>query len=177
MASGVALKTSRVALGSSAAAAAATSAEDASHAAFWLLCRVGSHRFALPMSHVIENMRMLPIESVAGAPPLVRGLCIIRGAPVPVVDATLLFENQSGRCERLVTVRTGNRTIAFAAEEVLGVQAIPAQALEQLPPLFRNVESIAAIAALDEELVFFLHTARVISDDFLVSSGSDGAPA
>jgi chemotaxis signal transduction protein len=89
----------------------------------------------------------------------------------------LLFENQSGRCERLVTVRTGNRTIAFAAEEVLGVQAIPAQALEQLPPLFRNVESIAAIAALDEELVFFLHTARVISDDFLVSSGSDGAPA
>jgi hypothetical protein len=49
--------------------------------------------------------------------------------------------------------------------------------LEQLPPLFRNVESIAAIAALDEELVFFLHTARVISDDFLVSSNSGGAPA
>ena len=173
MARGAASKTSGLAFGTS----SATSGDDASDTGFWLLCRAGSHRFALPMPHVIENMRMLPIESVAGAPPVVRGLCIIRGAPVPVVDAALLFEDRSARCERLVTVRTGSRTIAFAAEAVLGVHAITAQALEQLPPLFRNVESIAAVATLDEELVFFLHTARIIPDDFLVDSNADGAPA
>ncbi len=162
-----------VALGPSQAA----SGDDATHSVYWLLCRTASHRFALPMSHVIENMRLLPIEPVADAPPLVRGMCIIRGVPVPLVDAALLFEKSSGACERLVTVRTGDRTIAFAAEAVLGVQAIPAQALEQLPPLFQNVESIAAIATLDAELVFFLNTARVIPDDFVVSVAAEGAPA
>jgi len=86
---------------------------------------------------------------VGSGPPMVRGLCIIRGAPVPVIDAALLFDERSTRCERLVTVRTGERTIAFAAEAVLGVEAIRPQALQQLPPLLRNVETIAAITTLD----------------------------
>ena len=75
---------------------------------FWLLCRAGSHCFALPMPHVIEIMRMLPIKSLVGAPPQVRGLCIIRGTPVPVIDAGLLFDEQGSSCERLVTVRPTN---------------------------------------------------------------------
>lgn len=171
MATGVALKTAGVAF------EPATVGEDAPQAAYWLLCRSGPHCFALPMPQVIENMRMLPIRPVAGAPPLVRGLCIIRGAPVPVVDAALLFEDRPARCERLVTVRTGNRTIAFAVEAVLGVQAIPAQASNQLHPLFRDIEAVAAVATLDEELVFFLHTARVLPDDFVVDSNVDGMQA
>jgi chemotaxis signal transduction protein len=171
MASGVESVMSGMAFGPS----SPTSGEDVSRVALWLLCRAGSHRFALPITHVIENMRMLPVVSVADTPPLVCGLCIIRGTPVPVIDAALLFEDQSARHERLVTVRTGPRTIAFAVEAVLGVEAIPAQAFERLHPLFQNVEPIAAIATLDDELVFFLHTARVIPDDFIVRSDADGA--
>jgi purine-binding chemotaxis protein CheW len=154
---------------------AAVSSEDGSATASWLLCRTGSHCFALPILHVIEIMRTLPIEPLAGAPPLVRGLCIIRGAPVPVVDAALLFDNLSTRCERIVTVRTGNRTIAFATETVLGVEAIRAHAVQQLPPLLRNIEAIAAITALDEELVFFLHTARILPE--VDGINADGAEA
>jgi purine-binding chemotaxis protein CheW len=138
-----------------------------SAAQFWLLCRAGSHRFALPMASVVETMRVLPIEAIAGAPLLVSGLCIIRGAPVAVIDTARLFGDEAARCERLVTVRTGNRTIAFAATAVLGVQSVPADTLEELPPLLRDADAIAAIARLDEELVFFLRAARMLPDDFL----------
>jgi purine-binding chemotaxis protein CheW len=133
----------------------------------WLLCRVGSHQFALPVPQVIETMRMLPIEPLVGAPPIVRGLCIIRGAPTPVIDSALMFDDRPTQCERLVTVRIGKRTVAFATEMVLGVRAIRADELEQLPPLLSNVQTIAAMRALDGELVFLLQIARVISDEVL----------
>jgi purine-binding chemotaxis protein CheW len=133
----------------------------------WLLCRDGPHQFALPVPHVIETMRMLPIRSLAGAPPMVRGICIIRGAPTPVIDSALMFNDHPSQCQRLVTVRTGRRTIAFATQAVLGVGAIRADAVERLPPLLSNVQTIAAMRALDGELVFLLQIARIIPDDLL----------
>jgi purine-binding chemotaxis protein CheW len=140
----------------------------------WLLCRAGSHQFALPVSHVIETMRMLPIESLVGAPPMVRGLCIIRGAPTPVVDSALIFDDHPTRCERLVTARTGKRTIAFATEAVVGVRSITADELEQLPPLLSNVQTIAAVRPLDGELVFLLQIARVVPDEVLDRCTAEG---
>ena len=167
----VPLKANEVSFGPS----PATRAEDASGAANWLLCRTGLHRFALPMSDVIETMRMLPVEAIADAPRLVRGVCVIRGAPVAVVDSALLFDDQPADYERLITVRTGKRTIAFAAEAVLGIQALPPSTMEQSHPLFRDIDAIAAIVALDEELVFFLRTALVVPDDFVVNANINEA--
>jgi purine-binding chemotaxis protein CheW len=132
----------------------------------WLLCQSGSHRFALPIASVIETMRMLPIETVAGAPPLVRGLAIIRGAGVPVIDTARLFGDEFTPYQRLITIRTGERTIAFAASAVLGTQSIQEDLREELPPLLRDVEAIAAIGRLDKELVFFLRETRALPNDF-----------
>lgn len=50
-----------------------------------LLVRFAAHTCALDLAQVVEIMRPLPIERVAGAPDLVRGLAVIRGVPVPVV--------------------------------------------------------------------------------------------
>jgi chemotaxis signal transduction protein len=144
------------------------SSEERSAARFWLLCRTGPHHFALPVPPVIEIMRLLPIESVAGAPPFVHGICIIRGVPVAVIDTAAFFGSKSTRYERLVTVRTGQRIVAFAAEAILAVEAIPAETLGELPPLLRNDDTLAAIAARDQDLLFFLHAARAIADGFFV---------
>lgn len=142
----------------------------------WLLCRAASHHFALPMQHVVETMRMLPIEPVAGCPPMVCGFSVIRGAPTPVIDAALLFDGQPGQCERLVTVRTGKRTIALATQAVVGVLEM-ADELDDLPPLLGNVEAIAGLTTLDQQLVFLLRAARIIPDDILDQLNSAGAPA
>jgi purine-binding chemotaxis protein CheW len=143
----------------------------------WLLCRAGSQHFALPMQRVVETMRMLPIESVAGCPPIVRGLSVIRGVPTPVIDVALLFDGQCGQCERLITVRTGKRTIALAAQAVVGIWEMADDEFDDLPPLLGNVEAIAGLKALDQQLVFLLHTARLISDDVLFRLDTMGVQA
>jgi purine-binding chemotaxis protein CheW len=147
--------------------AASVNDEGNAAAVLWLFCRVGSHSFALPTSHVIETMRPLPIEKLSGAPPLVLGLSIVRGNPVPVINAAMLFDDHLTHYERLITIRAGDRTIAIAAEAVLDVQAIPLHELERLPSLLRKVETIEAIKMLDQELVFFLNIARVVPPDIL----------
>jgi len=144
---------------------------------YWLLCRAASHQFALPLPQVIETMRTLPVEAVAGAPALVRGIVVIRGTPTPVIDAARLFDAEGGSGERLVTVRTPTRTVALAADAVVGVKAIATKDLEELPPLLRDVQTIAALKTLDEELVFFLQTTRVLPDDaFNIGAAAGGKP-
>lgn len=146
---------------------AASQGHDEFAAKFWLLCRTGSHRFAISIEHVVENMRMLPIETVADVPSLVRGLCIIRGEPVAVIDTAVLFGDQSTPINRLITVRTGQRIIALATESVLGIRSIAPRDLRQLPPIFRDADSISSVVAQDEELVFFLRSARIVPDELL----------
>jgi purine-binding chemotaxis protein CheW len=143
----------------------------------WLLCRAGTLLCAIPLEHVIEILRVLPIEAVSGAPPYVRGLCIIRGAAVPVVDTGLLVGDQPTRSERLVTIRTGSRTVALAAETVLGIWAIGGESFKELPPLLRDAarETIAAIGTLDAELLFFLRATRIVPQELLDRLGPDGA--
>jgi purine-binding chemotaxis protein CheW len=144
-------------------------AADESGFASWLVCRAGTHLCAMALQHVAEVMRMLPIEPLAGAPHYVRGLCIIRGAPTPVVDTGSLMGDRATRPERLVAVKAGGRGVALAVEAVVGVRAIRAGASDQMPPLLRDAatETVAAIGILDAELLFFLRTARIVPEELL----------
>src|SRR5579864_4751234 len=60
-----------------------------------LFVRAGAHMCALALSNVAEIMRPLPIAPLAGAPEIVRGLSVIRGAPVPVVDLGRLLGSEA----------------------------------------------------------------------------------
>jgi purine-binding chemotaxis protein CheW len=140
----------------------------------WLLCGIGPHRFILPMVEVIETMRLLPIQAVAGAPPLVLGLSVIRGVPVAVVHTALLFNCESPRYTRLVTVRTGESAIALAVEAVFAMADVDTGALRQMPPLIGNDNAVVAMAARDRNLFFLLNAARIVPDEFVVSGNAKG---
>jgi purine-binding chemotaxis protein CheW len=150
---------------------------DKAEEASWVLCCAGPHLCAILIQHVIEIMRVLPIEAIAGAPTYVRGLSIIRGAPVPIVDIGLLLGGRATPAGRLVAIRAGSRTIGIAVEAVEGIRVIGPEAFNQMPPLLRDTATatIAAIGTLDAELAFFLQTARIVPDDLLVGHGADGA--
>jgi purine-binding chemotaxis protein CheW len=146
---------------------AAIAEADHAERAAWLVFRAGAHLCALPLAQVIEIMRPLPIEAVAGAPPYVRGLCVMRGTAVPVVDAGLLIGEARVEAERLVAIRTGDRVIALATETVLGIRMIGAATLAALPPLLGEAarETITAIGMLDAELLLFLRSTRIVPED------------
>src|SRR5579859_3793791 len=88
----------------------------------WLLCRAGPHLCALPLEQIAEVMRPLPFEPLADAPPFVRGVAVIRGVRVPVVDLARLLGQSKSVVTRLITVRAGGRLLALAVGEVLGLK-------------------------------------------------------
>jgi purine-binding chemotaxis protein CheW len=136
-----------------------------------LVTRVGGVACALPIADVIETIRPLPVEPIGRANDrtlaLIDGLAMIRGAPVPVVDARRLLGVAGAAAERFVVVRVAERRVALAVDAVLDVRRIEAEALSSLPPLLRNAqrELVSAIGALDRELLVVLDAARVLPDD------------
>lgn len=136
-------------------------------AALSLLCRVQTRLCALPLKHVLETMRPLPIRPISGAPQFVLGLSVIRGAPAPIVDAARLLGAEEARPTRIVTVKVGARTIGLAVDGVLGVRSIPEEARQELPPLLESASTdvVSAIGILDAELLLVLNAARFMPED------------
>ena len=131
-----------------------------------LLLRARARRCALPIEDVVETLRPLPLTEVPAAPPYLRGLSVIRGAPVPVLDlGALLGDPPSEAATRFVVLRLGERRAALAVEEVLGLREISAREQHELPPLLQDAgELISRVAARDSELFAVLATARLVPD-------------
>jgi len=143
-----------------------------------LLCRVQGRLCALPLQQVVETLRPLPVEPLSGAPGFVRGIAIIRGAPLPVVDVAALLGAGEGRVTRFVVLRSGQHHVALAVDEVVGVRALDERSLGELPPLLRggDDEAIASIGARDAELLMVLDSARMIPDSLWTSLELEPAP-
>lgn len=145
-----------------------------------LICRTGTRLLALPLTHVAETLRVLPIEPLVGSPAFVLGLSILRGAPVPVVDAGILLGvKEAASPTRLVTLRTGERQVALAVEEVLGIRALPPAHLLEMPPLLEGSAdgAVAAVGALDTKLLLVLRAARLLPEAAWQTIKAEGSGA
>ncbi len=123
-----------------------------------LVVAVQTRVCALPLVQVIETMRPLPIEPIAGLPSFVQGISIVRGVPIPVVDLALLLGMSRGVSGRFVTLRLGERQVALSVDAVLGIQDLDGSTIQKLPPLLPETSKdvIEAIGTLDAQLLFVL---------------------
>ncbi|WP_437627069.1 chemotaxis protein CheW [Sorangium sp. So ce1151] len=132
-----------------------------------LVVRVRSWLCALPLGAVTETMRALDVRSLPGAPPFVRGLAVIRGAHVPVIDlAALLGVADGQRGARLVSVRAGERPLAIEVDEVLGIKSLDPAALERTPTLVSEAlpACVDRLGRLDGQSLALLETARLLPE-------------
>jgi purine-binding chemotaxis protein CheW len=105
---------------------------------------------------------------LGGAPEVVRGLSVIRGVPVPVVDlARLLGGGDYSAPTRFVTVRTGERSVALSVDEVLGIRDMAPAMQTDLPPLLRDArpDVVEAVSTLDGDLLLVLKAARLLPEE------------
>jgi purine-binding chemotaxis protein CheW len=144
-----------------------------------LVCRVGSRLCGLPLSHVVETMRPLPIEPLPHLPSFVDGLALIRGRPIPVLDARRLLgaDGEPGARTRFVTLELAERSAALAVDAVLGVRSIDVAALAQLPALLRNAQNdlVAALGTLDHELLVVLERSRLLPEAVWAALATEAA--
>jgi purine-binding chemotaxis protein CheW len=121
---------------------------------------------ALPLAHVIETMRPLPLETIAGVPPYVCGASIVRGVPTPVVDLGMVLGKGVGTNGRFVSLRLSDRQVVFSVRDVLGVQRLDDSQIEDLPPLLQEAtnETIESIGTLDRQMLFVLRASWMLPD-------------
>jgi purine-binding chemotaxis protein CheW len=150
----------------------------------FLLVNAGGLTCALPISHVVETMRPLPVEKLSGAPGFVRGVSVIRGAPTPVVDlAALLGRQWSDTLTRFVTLRLAERRVALGVDAVLGTCELSPESLERMPPLVGGVDDAAGggvikeIGVRDERLLLVLRASRVVPDGLWETLAARGGVA
>lgn len=145
----------------------ATHGEDNNTPVPYLICHSCACLFGIPLASVAETMRPLAATPLAAGPAFVLGISVIRGAPVPVVDAAgILGTTPSAPPQRLVMLKLGERRVGLAVERVLGVHSLPIQALAEVPPLMHNAgaEAVAAISLLDSQLLLVLQAARLVPE-------------
>jgi purine-binding chemotaxis protein CheW len=153
----------------------------------FVLCRIGSRIGALALLDVRETMRPLPIEPLAGTPPFVLGLAIVRGSPVPVIDAGRLLNPSAlpyspialSFASRFVSLKLGDRTAALAVDAVLDVRSLAAGMLADIPLLLSEASEdlVSLVGALDTELLLVLETARLVPDSVWSAINAEGATA
>jgi purine-binding chemotaxis protein CheW len=138
-----------------------------------LMIRIRRQACAIPLSHVSEVLRPLPIEATPSQLDALLGVTILRGHPVPVIDASrLIGDGVSEPPGRFVALRVGQRTAVLAVNEVVGVRDLSDLTLESLPPLFREADSetVSRIGRLDQELLLVLRAARFVEDDLRIGT-------
>jgi purine-binding chemotaxis protein CheW len=123
-------------------------------------------------------MRPLPIEPIPGAPDFVSGVAIVRGAPLPVVNATRLLGGPlTMQAGRFVTLRAGERRVVLAVDAVLGIRELRAGSTYELPLLLRDAAAdvIATIGALDAQLLLVLRTMHLVPESVFQRLAMKGA--
>jgi purine-binding chemotaxis protein CheW len=134
----------------------------------------------LPIDHVVETMRPLTVETVAATPAFVRGVSVVRGAPVPVVDlGAILGCTGAASPTRFVTLSVQGRTVALAVEGIVGVRFVPRAAAEALPPLLRDASKdvVETIGRLDSALLVVLRAGRIVPEEVWKDLMGTEAPA
>jgi purine-binding chemotaxis protein CheW len=138
-----------------------------------LVFRAGSFYCALPLGEVIETMRPLATRPLAGTPPYVLGLTILRGAPAPVIDMTRLLTGAETTVDRYVAVRAGRGPIVCATGPVLGVRDVHVEPPEGPAALLAGVSRalIAAVGTVGTEPLLLLHSIAAVPDEVWEAAG------
>ena len=142
-----------------------------------LVCRAGGRVVGLRVETVEEVLRPLPLEPLPDVPAFVRGACILRGRPTPVVDlAALLGSSAAERPRRMVSVKTtGPRRVGLLVSHVLGLLGAHEWTGDELPDLFADAAAgaIEGLARLDGSLLTVLRLGQVLPESIWPAGAAD----
>lgn len=147
-----------------------------------LLFRNEARQYASLIEHVEEVLRPLPVQAVSEMPGFVRGVAIIRGRPVPVVDLAALFGGDGARSDagRWIVVKTGDEhRVALQVASILGVSPQQAFSVYETPPLLEEADHgvIEALGRRDGALLALLRVARLVAETAVSAPEDEGLTA
>ncbi|MBM2620193.1 chemotaxis protein CheW [Actinoplanes sp. LDG1-06] len=144
-----------------------------------LVFRAGPLLCALRLDEIIETMRPLETRALAGTPPFVRGITVLRGVPTPVIDVSRLLGGGTAEPERYLAVRTERGAIALATGEILGMRNVEADATGGHPALLGggSTRLVAGVGTLGAEPLLLLQSMRAVPDEVWEAAAAAGTPS
>jgi purine-binding chemotaxis protein CheW len=141
----------------------------------WVTFVLAGETFALPVSHVLEILRVAGITRVPHAPRVIRGVTNMRGKVLPVVDfrGRLGIEPAEVTAQsRILVVSSRGRLFGLLVDAVQQVERVDLQTVQPPPPDVMTAQSdyLIGVCQIGPRLVVLLDVARV----FVLNSASEG---
>lgn len=124
--------------------------------------KLGDEEFAVDILIVSEIIRLVQITPVPHAPHFIEGVINLRGRVLPVVGLRKRFhmpEIEQTDQTRIIVMVWENQLVGFLVDSVSEVLRIPANTVENAPPVVAGVgaEYIEGVGKLDDRLLILLN--------------------
>jgi purine-binding chemotaxis protein CheW len=135
--------------------------------------RSGDQEYALETRFVHEVLRTAELTPLPGAPPLLRGLLLLRGEVLPVVELAPLFGRPaSGRGSGVLLVGLGRPDLGLSVEAVEEVALLPRDSLLP-PPATLAAEAVRLVSGIHREGTLLLEGEALLGDSRLIFDLTD----
>jgi purine-binding chemotaxis protein CheW len=141
----------------------------------WVTFALAGETYALPVSHVLEILRVAGITRVPHAPRVIRGVTNMRGKVLLVVDlrGRLGIEPAEVTAQsRILVVSSRGRLFGLLVDAVHQVERVDLQTVQPPPPDVMTAQSdyLIGVCQIGPRLVLLLDVARVL----VLNSASEG---
>jgi chemotaxis signal transduction protein len=124
--------------------------------------KIGGHTIGVPLMHVSRAADLRHLTEIPGGPPHLIGVTAVDGKLVSLLDLTALYGLRGrgiGDVTGTILVAHGRREIALAAEQLVGIEDVPPEAIKPIPGAQSPLSRIAtlesqAMLVLDVEALF-----------------------
>lgn len=135
--------------------------------------RSGGQEYALETRFVHEVLRNAELTPLPGAPPLLRGLTLLRGEVLPVVELAPLFGRPpSGRGAGVLLIGLNRPELGLSVEAVEEVVLLPRDTLLP-PPATLSAEAVRLVSGIHREGTLLLEGEALLGDSRLVFDLTD----
>ena len=143
-----------------------------------LVFRAGPLLCALRLDEVIETMRPLETQPLAGTPAFVRGISVLRGVPTPVIDVARLLGGEQTEVRRYLAVHTERGAVALATGPIIGIRDVDLSIAGGHPALLgaRSSRLVAGVGTIGAEPLLLLQSMRAVPDEVWEAAAAVGAP-
>lgn len=127
---------------------------------------IGGQSFGLPLAGVVYAARLQHLTPIPRAASHYLGLTWMGGYLVTVLDAAALLGMRDDRLRDVTTCvigSCGSRQLGFGAEQIVGIEDVPASQITPLPPSDPQERGAARLAFLGTGRAFLLDLGQLLA--------------
>jgi chemotaxis signal transduction protein len=128
---------------------------------------IGGHLLGVSMASVTRAAALRHLTEIPGGPPWLPGLTAVEGSLVSLLDLASFLElgrRGVGDVTGAIIVSEGGREIGLAAEQLLGIEDVPARAIAPLPVTGGAASPLDRVARLPGREVLLLDVPKLFDD-------------